>query len=67
VRGCWGSDVSHVYRAVQLLSRYHRQFPWAEFISGHYPLEEAQSALEDVAAQRVVKALIVPGPKGMAN
>lgn len=60
VRGCWGSDVSHVYRAVQVLARYHHNFPWADFISGHYPLEKAQEALEAVAAQRVVKALIVP-------
>jgi threonine dehydrogenase-like Zn-dependent dehydrogenase len=61
VRGCWGSDVSHVYRAVQVLARYHRQFPWAAFISGRYGLDRAQQALDDVAAQRVVKALIVPG------
>ena len=60
VRGCWGSDVSHVYRATQVLARYHRHFPWAAFISERYPLERAQAALEDVAAQRVVKALIVP-------
>ena len=60
VRGCWGSDASHVYRAVQVLARYHTRFPWAEFITGRYTLPEAQAALEGVAAQRVVKALIVP-------
>jgi L-iditol 2-dehydrogenase len=60
VRGCWGSDVSHVYRAVQVLARYHMRFPWSEFVSGQYGLDEAQKALEDVEAQRVVKALIVP-------
>ncbi len=60
VRGCWGSDVSHVYRAVQVLARYHTHFPWADFVSGRYSLHDAQTALEDVAAQRVVKALIVP-------
>jgi threonine dehydrogenase-like Zn-dependent dehydrogenase len=62
VRGCWGSDVSHVYRAVQVLARYHAHFPWSEFVSGRYNLQQAQEALEDVAAQRVVKALIVPTP-----
>jgi len=60
VRGCWGSDVSHLYRAVQVLACYHTRFPWSEFVSGHYSLDRAQEALEDVAAQRVVKALIVP-------
>jgi L-iditol 2-dehydrogenase len=64
VRGCWGSDVSHVYRAVHVLARYHTHFPWSEFISGQYSLDRAQEALEDVAAQRVVKALIVPGKDG---
>ncbi|MDP9315647.1 MAG: zinc-binding dehydrogenase [Chloroflexota bacterium] len=60
VRGCWGSDVGHVYRAVRVLARYHTRFPWANFVSGHYSLAQAQQALEDVAAQRVVKALIIP-------
>jgi L-iditol 2-dehydrogenase len=60
LRGCWGTDLSHLYRAVQVLARYHTRFPWADFISARYPLEEAQRALEEVATQRVVKALIVP-------
>jgi L-iditol 2-dehydrogenase len=60
VRGCWGTDVSHLYRAVQVLARYHTRFAWAEFITARYPLEKAESALREVAAQRVVKALIVP-------
>jgi L-iditol 2-dehydrogenase len=63
VRGCWGSDVGHVYRAVQVLARYHTRFPWADFVSGEYGLHQAQDALEDVQAQRVVKALIVPEPQ----
>jgi threonine dehydrogenase-like Zn-dependent dehydrogenase len=60
IRGCWGSDVGHVYRSVQVMARYGRQFPWTELISREYDLDSAQAALEDVAAQRVVKALIVP-------
>lgn len=60
VRGCWGCDAGHVYRSVQVMARYGRQFPWAELISCEYDLGTAQRALEDVAAQRVVKALIVP-------
>ena len=59
IRGCWGSDVGHVYRAVRVMTRYARQFPWTDLISREYDLGEAQTALEDVAAQRVVKALIV--------
>lgn len=60
IRGCWGSDVGHVYRSVQVMARYAGQFPWTDLISGEYDLSRAQSALEDAAAQRVVKALIVP-------
>ncbi|ONI91866.1 alcohol dehydrogenase [Saccharothrix sp. ALI-22-I] len=60
IRGCWGSDVGHVYRAVRVMARYGRIFPWTDLISKEYRLDEAQAALEDVAAQRVVKALIVP-------
>lgn len=60
VRGCWGSDAGHVYRSVRVMSRYADQFPWTELISAEYDLAHAQDALDDVAAQRVVKALIVP-------
>ena len=63
IRGCWGSDAGHLYRAVQVMTRYARQFPWTDLISKEYSLDQAQAALEDVTAQRVVKALIVPGPK----
>jgi L-iditol 2-dehydrogenase len=58
IRGCWGSDVGHVYRAVKVMARHH--FPWTDLITREYPLEDAQLALEAVQAQTVVKALIVP-------
>ena len=45
------------------MTRYARQFPWTDLISKEYSLDQAQAALEDVTAQRVVKALIVPGTK----
>jgi threonine dehydrogenase-like Zn-dependent dehydrogenase len=60
VRGCWGSDVGHLYRSVRVMARYGATFDWASLITREYGLHEAQHALEDVAAQRVVKALIVP-------
>ena len=61
VRGCWGSDAGHLYRGLRVLERTADRFPWDALVSGEYPLERAQEALEDVAARRVVKALIVPG------
>ncbi|WP_211233216.1 zinc-binding dehydrogenase [Solirubrobacter soli] len=58
IRGCWGSDVGHVYRAIKVMARH--RFPWTELITHEYPLAEAQQALEAVERQTVVKALIVP-------
>jgi L-iditol 2-dehydrogenase len=58
IRGCWGSDVGHLYRAVKVMARY--AFPWTDLITREYPLQEAQDALEAVQRQSVVKALIVP-------
>ena len=50
-----------IYRGLRVLERNADRFPWDALVSGEYPLERAQEALEDVAARRVVKALIVPG------
>jgi L-iditol 2-dehydrogenase len=58
IRGCWGSDVGHLYRSVKVMARH--PFPWTDLITGEYRLEDAQRALEAVEAQTVVKALIVP-------
>jgi L-iditol 2-dehydrogenase len=58
IRGCWGSDVGHVYRAVKVMARH--RLPWTDLITREYALEDAQRALEAVEAQTVVKALIVP-------
>jgi threonine dehydrogenase-like Zn-dependent dehydrogenase len=60
VRGCWGSSVEHLYRSVQVLTRYQHRFDWQSMISHEYSLRDAPQALADAAAQRVVKALIVP-------
>ena len=63
IRGCWGSDFSHVYRAMQILSRFGTQMDWSRLISREYGLHEIQQALRDVEARRVVKAIIIPGKK----
>jgi len=61
IRGCWGSDFSHVQRAMDILSRFRKRFDWSSLISRRYTLEEAGIALRDVEAGRVVKAVIIPG------
>src|ERR1051325_5863359 len=63
VRGCWGSDFSHFYRGVQIVSDPVRCAPWIK-LKGKlkaYSLASANQALADVAAARVLKALITPG------
>ena len=63
VRGCWGSDFSHFYRGVQVISDHERSRPWAALRSqlARYKLAGANKALAAVAAGRVLKALISPG------
>jgi L-iditol 2-dehydrogenase len=62
VRGCWGSDFSHFYRAAQVLSDPARSTAWATLQPklNRYTLNQANDALADVASGSVLKALIDP-------
>ena len=60
IRGCWGSDFSHVYRAMQIAARFSSRVPWSSLISRRYGLDEVGQALADVEAGRVVKAVVTP-------
>ena len=62
VRGCWGSDFSHFYRGVQIVSDANRSAPWRGLKSqlSRYRLDQANEALADVKTGRVMKALIQP-------
>ena len=61
VRGCWGSDFSHFYRAAQIVNDQTRSVAWAGIKMDRYNLDQANEALADVSAGRVLKALIDPG------
>jgi L-iditol 2-dehydrogenase len=58
VRGCWGSEFSHFYRATQLVA--HKPELWSEMKLNSYSLNDANEALSDVREGRVLKALIDP-------
>jgi threonine dehydrogenase-like Zn-dependent dehydrogenase len=58
VRGCWGSEFSHFYRATQLVK--HRPDVWSRMKLDSYGLKDANEALSAVASGRVLKALIRP-------
>lgn len=61
VRGQWGTELSHMVRALALLAKHHERLPFARVIGGRYGLDQAGQALADVEARRVTKAIIVPG------
>jgi len=60
IRGCWGSDFSHLWRAMQVMARFGGRMDWSSLISRRYTLEEAGQALADVEGLKVVKAVILP-------
>jgi len=58
VRGCWGSEFSHFYRATQIVK--YRPEAWTRMTLISYGLDQANEALADVSEGRVLKALIRP-------
>jgi len=61
VRGTWGFDYSHVYRAMEVVARHGDEVRWERAITRAYGLDEMDRALDDVEAGRVVKAVVRPG------
>jgi threonine dehydrogenase-like Zn-dependent dehydrogenase len=60
VRGQWGTDFTHVARALALFARHRDRLPFREIIGARYGLLDAGRALADVEALRVTKAVIMP-------
>jgi D-arabinose 1-dehydrogenase-like Zn-dependent alcohol dehydrogenase len=62
IRGCWGSDFSHFYRALAVMARHHERLPWREMISARFGLDECNEGLAAMQERRVLKAAVVPSP-----
>ena len=60
IRGQWGTDLGHVYRALRVLARHRDRLDMARIIGGRYSLDDAGQALADVAALKITKAVIEP-------
>ncbi len=60
IRGQWGTELGHVYRALRTLAKHHERLPFSRVIGGRYRLDETDQALADVEALQVTKAIIVP-------
>lgn len=60
LRGVWGSDYSHLHRAVQIAAKFGDTVPWGGMAAERFGLEQAGSALEAVASRELVKAIVAP-------
>ncbi len=60
IRGQWGTEFSHVARALNVLAKHHERLPFERIIGARYGLEEADQALKDVEGLHVTKAIIEP-------
>ena len=66
IAGVWGSDFSHFHRMLGVLDNHGRpgETAWDRLVTRQYGLDEADAALADVEAGRVIKAIIAPGRSG---
>jgi threonine dehydrogenase-like Zn-dependent dehydrogenase len=62
VRGCWGSDFSHFYRGVQIVSEPTWSSAWEKIGLTRFGLTDANEAFAKVASGIILKALIDPRP-----
>jgi L-iditol 2-dehydrogenase len=60
VRGCWGSEVRHLVRAVESLGESVSRLPWRTIGPATYGLGELDTALADAEAMRFPKAVVDP-------
>jgi len=58
--GCWGSDFSHFYHAVQMMEDSERSTVWDNIPVATYALSRAEDAIRAVEGGTVSKALIDP-------
>jgi L-iditol 2-dehydrogenase len=60
IRGVWGIDYSHMFKAVQLMAKHSQRFQWHKMISKIFLLEDVTAALDAVKSLQVIKAVIAP-------
>jgi 5-exo-hydroxycamphor dehydrogenase len=60
INGSSGFLGRHIYGAIEIARRHHRELPMAAAVTHRFPLAEAQRALEAVSRPETVKAVIMP-------
>jgi len=60
LRATWGTDLSHLYKAILVMGKHGDRYRWERFVTKRYGLDCTEQALLDVAAGKVIKAVIDP-------
>jgi len=60
IKGVWGTDFSHLYRAVDFLSIIQKRMSLDEFITNICSIEDVQKGLEAVERLTTIKTIIKP-------
>jgi threonine dehydrogenase-like Zn-dependent dehydrogenase len=60
LRGVHNYHPRHLIQALEFVMTKKSRFPFAEVVDGRYSLDQVTQAMSDAAAQRVVRAAIVP-------
>lgn len=60
LRATWGTDLSHLYKAILVMGKHGDRYRWERFVTKRYGLDCTEQALQDVAAGKVIKAVIDP-------
>lgn len=60
VRGVHNYHPRHLLQAVDFVLGHRHRYPFAALVDGHYPLDQADRAMDDAIKRRVLRAAIVP-------
>lgn len=60
MRGCWGSEPRHFFRALEILEQHAATLPWRRIAARRYGLGSLDQALLDAEAMRIPKAIVDP-------
>jgi threonine dehydrogenase-like Zn-dependent dehydrogenase len=58
IQGVWVSDTNHLYQCVKLVES--KRYPFGDFITHRFKLEEADKAFEAVDSRKAIKAVLIP-------
>jgi threonine dehydrogenase-like Zn-dependent dehydrogenase len=61
IHGSWSSEPRHLQAALEFLRQRGQEFPFESLVTHRHALAEANHALEEMAAGRSMKAVLVPG------